>query len=94
MSKTGTPYPTEVREQIVALHRAGRSIGEMAQAFETCTATIHGSVKHADHDGGRQADILSSVEREELRRLRRKNKQLKRERDILSKAAAASFSTP
>jgi len=36
----------------------------------------------------RRADILSSEERDELRRLRRENKQLRQERDILSKAAA------
>jgi transposase len=33
-------------------------------------------------------DVLSSAEKEELRRLRRENRQLRQERDILSKAAA------
>jgi len=39
-------------------------------------------------EGGRPADGLASSEREELMRLRRENKQLKLEREILSKAAA------
>jgi transposase len=88
MPRTRTPYPAEFREQIVALHRAGRSIGDLAQEFEPCAATIHGWVKQADRDDGRRADILSSEERDELRRLRRENRQLRQERDILSKAAA------
>ena len=88
MPRTRTPYPAEFREQIIALHRAGRSIGELSQEFEPCAATIDGWVKQADRDDGRRADILSSEERDELRRLRRENKQLRQERDILSKAAA------
>ena len=88
MPRTRTPYPAEFRDQIVALHRAGRSIGELAEEFEPCAATIHGWVKQADRDDGRCADILSGAEREELRRLKRENRQLRQERDILAKAAA------
>ena len=85
MPRTRTQYPAEFRDQVVALHRAGRSIGELAQEFEPCAATIHGWVKQADRDDGRRVDLLSSEERDELRRLRRENKQLGQERDILSK---------
>ena len=88
MPRTRNPYAAEFREQIVALHRAGRSIGELAQEFEPCAATIHGWVKQADRDDGRRVDILSSDEREELRRLKRENRQLRQERDISAKAAA------
>ena len=88
MPRTRNPYPAEFRDQIVALHRAGRSIGDLAQEFEPCAATIHGWMKQADRDDGRRADILSSEERDELRRLRRENRQLRQERDILAKAAA------
>ena len=42
----------------------------------------------ADRDDGRRQDGVTSSEREELLRLRRENRQLKLERDILSKAAA------
>lgn len=88
MPRTRNPYAAEFREQIVALHRAGRSIGELAQEFEPCAATIHVWVKQADRDDGRRVDILSSDEREELRRLKRENRQLRQERDISAKAAA------
>ena len=72
----------------MALHRAGRSIDDLAKEFEPCAATIHSWVKQAERDAGRRADVLSSAEKEELRRLRRENRQLRQERDILSKAAA------
>ena len=72
----------------MALHRAGRSIEELAKEFEPCAATIHAWVKQAERDAGRRADVLSSAERDELRRLRRENRQLRQERDILAKAAA------
>jgi len=42
----------------------------------------------ADRDEGRRADGLTTAERQELVRLRRENRQLKMERDILSKATA------
>ena len=88
MPRTRNPYPAEFREQIVALARTGRSVENLAREFEPCVATIHGWIKQADRDGGRRADGLTSDEREELRRLRRENRQLRQERDILAKAAA------
>jgi transposase len=88
MPRTRNPYPAEFREQIVALARTGRSVEDLAREFEPCAATIHGWIKQADRDGGRRADGLSSEERDELRRLRRENRQLRQERDILAKAAA------
>jgi len=88
MPRTRNPYPTEFREQIVALARAGRSIESLAREFEPCVATIHGWIKQAERDGGLRDDGLTSAEREELRRLRRENRQLRMERDILSTAAA------
>jgi transposase len=88
MPRTRNPYPAEFREQIVALGRTGRSVEDLAREFEPCAATIHGWIKQADRDGGRRTDGLSSEERDELRRLRRENRQLRQERDILAKAAA------
>ncbi len=72
----------------MALARTGRSVEDLAREFEPCAATIHGWIKQADRDGGRRADGLSSEERDELRRLRRENRRLRQERDILAKAAA------
>ena len=88
MPRTRNPYPAEFRDQMIALHRAGRSVEDLAREFEPCAATIAGWIKQSDRDGGSRADILSSDEREELRRLRREVRQIKQERDILAKAAA------
>ncbi len=88
MPRTRTPYPTEFREQLVALARAGRSVESLAREYEPCAATIHEWVKQAGADGGESDARLTSAELEELRQLRREVKQLRQERDILSKAAA------
>lgn len=85
MPRTRTPYPTEFREHIVALARAGRSVESLAREFEPCAATIHLWLKQAQQDTGERDDGVTSAEREELRRLRRENKVLRQERDILSK---------
>ena len=88
MPRTRNPYLLEFRDQIVALAKAGRSVESLEREFEPCTATIHGWIKQAEADAGECSDALTSEEREELRRLRSENKQLRPERDILSKAAA------
>ena len=69
------PYPPEYRQQIIELARAGRSAYELAQEFEPSYWTIHQWIKQADRDDGRTAEGLSTKEREELRRLRRENRQ-------------------
>ena len=45
-------------------------------------------MRQADRDEGRRQDGATSAEREELTRLRRENRRLRQERDILAKAAA------
>ena len=73
---------------MVELVRAGRSPEELAKEFEPTAQSIRNWVAQADRDAGRGADGLTTAEREELSRLRRENRQLKLEREILSKAAA------
>ena len=88
MPRSHAPYPAEFRRQIVALARAGRSPEELAEEFEPSANAIRNWVRQADIDEGRSEGGLTSDERDELRRLRRENKQLRLEREILSKAAA------
>jgi len=73
---------------MIALARSGRSVESLAREFEPCVATIHGWVKQVERDDGHRNDGLTSEERDELRRLRKEVRQLRQERDILSKAAA------
>jgi transposase len=81
-------YPVEFRQQMVELVRAGRSPRALAQEFEPTEQTIRNWVKQAALDGGQRTDGLTTEELTELRRLRRENRQLKLEREILKKAAA------
>ena len=91
MPRTRPPYSPEFRRQMVDLVRAGRSPEDLAREFEPTAQLIGIWVAQADKQEGRregQVDGLSTAERDELARLRRENKQLRLERDILSKAAA------
>ena len=88
MSKTRAPYPPEFRQQMVELVWAGRSPEELAREFEPSAQAIRNWVSQADRDDGGRSDGLTSGEREGLRRLRRENRRLRQEREILAKAAA------
>ena len=88
MAKVHRAYPPEFRQQMIELVRAGRSPEELAREFEPSAQTIRNWAAQADRDAGRRADGPTSAEREELVRLRREVRQLKLEREILSKAAA------
>ena len=88
MPKTRKPYPPEFREQLVALVRAGRTPEDLAREFEPTAQSTSNWVAQSDRDAGRRTDGLTTAERTELTQLRRENRRLKLERDILSKAAA------
>lgn len=81
-------YPPEFRQQLIELVRAGRSPESLAKEFEPSAQSIRSWVKQAERDAGHRTDGLTSAEREELTRLRRELRQVKLEREILSKAAA------
>jgi transposase len=68
--------------------RAGRTAGSLARQFEPSAEAIRNWVRQADLDEGHRADGLTTDEREELGRLRRENRVLREEREILRKAAA------
>ncbi len=94
MPKTRPPYSDAFREQMVALVHAGRTPKELAAEFEPSAESIRQWVKRAVRDTGPSSHVppataaLGGAEREELARLRRENRQLRLEREILAKAAA------
>jgi transposase len=88
MSKSRRPYPPEFRQQMVELVRAGRTPEELGREFEPTAQSIRNWVHQADRDEGRTREGLSTRERKELSRLRRENRKLRQEREILAKAAA------
>ena len=88
MARKHTPYTPEFRRQMIELVRSGRSPESLAKEFEPTAQTIRNWVAQVARDEGRRDDGPTTAERDEINRLRRENRQLKLERDILSKAAA------
>ena len=82
MPRYRTAYPPEFRRKMVDLVRSGRTPEELAREFEPTAQSISTWVKQADRDAGKRSDGPTSVEREELGRLRRENHRLRQERDI------------
>lgn len=88
MKRHRNPYPDEFRQKLIDLVHAGRNPEELAQEFEPTSQTIRNWVAQDDIDSGKRRDGLTSAERQKFTKLKRENKQLKLERDILAKAAA------
>jgi transposase len=91
MAKTRPPYWHEFRRQMVELVRAGRDPDDLAREFEPTAQSIRHWVGVADRRDGRReekVEVVTPTERDELIRLRRENKQLRQERDFLSRAVA------
>src|SRR5687767_14450633 len=83
------PYPEPSRREAVALVRSSeKSIPQLAADLGVSPQSLRNWIKQGELDRGDRRDGLSSDEREELRRLRRENRRLAQERDILKKAAA------
>jgi transposase len=87
-SKFAKRYPKEFQRQMVDLYRAGNTLTNLSQRFGPTAWAISRWVKQADRDEGRGDGGLTTTEHEELVRLRRENRRLQMEREILSKAAA------
>jgi transposase-like protein len=85
-------FSTEFKAEAVRLCRVGdRSITQVAKDLDLTETALREWVKRADIDAGDGPEgALTTAERQELALLRRENKRLKMERDIL-KAAATFF---
>ncbi len=79
-------YAAEFRQQIVELYASGRGPGELAKEFGCSEASVHAWAKKAGTL--RSLPDAGSEERDELLRLRKENRRLQTERDILAKATA------
>jgi len=92
MARTHPPYPAGFRQQMVELVHAGRAPVELAREFDCSAQAIRNWVAQDSIDQGKplpgKEGGLTSAEREELARLRRENRRLQMERDILAKATA------
>lgn len=90
MPRKRRSFSAEYKAEVVELIRAsGKSVGQVARELDLTETAVRKWVAQAEVDAGGGPDgALSSDEREELRRLRRENTQLRMEREILKKATA------
>ena len=79
-------FTSEFKAQTVELVRtSGKTVGEVCRDLDLTEAAVRRWIAQADIDAGRR-DGRTTAEREELSRLRRENRVLREERDILKKA--------
>src|SRR5690242_18682691 len=85
-------FSDEFKAETVRLVReSGKSIGAIARELDLTETALRRWVRQAEIDAGRgPAGALTTSERDELAQLRRENKRLRMERDILKKATAAT----
>ena len=87
--KNGSWYPPEFRASAIRLCRpSGKSLAAVCGELGIAVESLRHWIKQADLDGGKRKDGLTSEERVELNKLRRENRILVEEREILKKAAA------
>jgi transposase len=83
-------FTREFKAETVRLIReCGKSIGQVSRDLDLTESAVRAWYKQSEIDQGRgAAGALTSSEREELQRLRRENRRLEMEREILKKATA------
>ena len=85
---TRRKFSTEFKAETVALIRtSSKSVAQVCRDLDLSESAVHRWLAQADIDAGRR-DGLTTAERQELAQLRRENRVLREERDILKKAAA------
>jgi transposase len=81
-------FPDEYKAQVVELCRGGeRSVGAVAKDLDLSETAVRRWISQAEIDSGHRAG-LTTAEREELARLRKENRILREERDLLKRAAS------
>ena len=82
-------YPKEFRDDAVRLYRSSdKSLASVAGELGIAIQSLRNWLKQDDLDTGRRSDGLTTEERAEVAKLRRRVRVLEQERDILVKAAA------
>jgi transposase len=81
-------YPTELLERATRLvFESGRPIAHVAADLGLPSETLRKYVRQVEANEGRRSDLLTSEEREEIRRLRKENQELRRANEILRAAS-------
>lgn len=83
------PFASEFRERAIELARSStRPAAEVARELGISPSCLRNWLRQARADAGEDAAGLSSTEKKELVELRRRNRQLELENDVLKRAAA------
>ncbi len=78
MPRTRSPYPPKFRAEAVKLARSSeKPLSELARDFGVSTETLRNWLRQQQIDTGKRKGVTTD-EREELRRLRKENKVLRR----------------
>ncbi len=82
------PYPKEFRDDVVAVARKGQApVKQIAKDFGISEGCLHNWMKQAGVEDGRRPGVIDD-ERKELRELKKRNKLLEQENEVLRRAAA------
>jgi transposase len=82
-------FTPEFKAEIVELcQRGDRTISQVSRDFDLTRTAVEAWVKQAERDAGTRSDGLTSSEREELAALRRDNRRLREDVEILKRATA------
>ena len=83
------PHPPEFRQRAVELARQGdKRVAAVAQDLGISQSCLRNWMAQADADENGSPTRLTSAEKKELAELRKKNRQLELENEILKRAAA------
>src|SRR5947209_5191415 len=82
-------FTPEFKADIVRQCQVGdRSVGQVAKDFDLTETAVREWVRQAERDAGVRHDGLTTAEREELARLRRENRRLQADVELLKRATA------
>ena len=82
-------FTPEFKAEIVELcQRGDRSVGQVARDFDLTETAVREWLKQPERDAGTRTDGLTTSERDELAALRRENRRLREDVDILKRATA------
>jgi len=88
MKRPRRTFTAEYKAEVVTLYRTtDKSVSEIAKELDLTASAVQRWVTQAEVDGG-QREGLTTSEREELAYLRKENRVLREERDILKRATA------
>ena len=82
------PYPKEFRDDVVAVARKGEApLKQIAKDFGISEGCLHNWMKQADIEDGSRPGVTKQ-EAEQVRELKKRNRLLEQENEVLRRAAA------